>query len=207
MHLTLGASLIAAKGYASSEVEQTYEKAEMVCQRLGETSQIFPVLWGLWVMYFVRGDFRKAQTYSQQLFHLAQTLQDSELFLEANVALGLTSVCLGKLTPGLTHLENGIKLYNSPQHNEHAVLYGQDPAVVCASWAAWALWLLGQPDQARQKIRQALTFAQARAHPYSQAYALGCAAVLHQLRRKDRSPNTTPKKHSRCPPPMALHCG
>ena len=54
LQVALGASLIAAKGYASVEVEQAYSRAYALCQRLGDPSQLFPALWGLWAMYAVR---------------------------------------------------------------------------------------------------------------------------------------------------------
>ena len=47
-----------------------------------------------------------------------------------------------------------------------------------------ALWFLGYPDQALQRSHEALTLAQELSHPFSLAYALGCAAALHQLRRE-----------------------
>ena len=47
-----------------------------------------------------------------------------------------------------------------------------------------ALWLLGYPDQALQRSHEALTLAQELAHPLSLAYALDCAAMLHQFRRE-----------------------
>jgi hypothetical protein len=44
--------------------------------------------------------------------------------------------------------------------------------------------LLGYPDQALQRSQEALTLARELAHPFSLAYALFFAAVLHQLRRE-----------------------
>ncbi|HEY7496366.1 MAG TPA: adenylate/guanylate cyclase domain-containing protein, partial [Candidatus Tectomicrobia bacterium] len=46
-HLALGPALIAARGYASPDVEQTYARAHALCQQVGDTPQLFPVLRGL----------------------------------------------------------------------------------------------------------------------------------------------------------------
>jgi predicted ATPase len=81
------------------------------------------------------------------------------------------------------HLEQGIALYNPQQHRSHAFQYGQDPGIACWSYAAWTLWFLGYPDQALRQCHEALTLACAFAHPFSLAFALQFAAVLHQLRR------------------------
>ena len=67
---------------------------------------------------------------------------------------------LGELAPARALLEQGMALYNPMQHSTLAVLYGQDPGVVCRSYAARPLWLLGYPDQALQWGREALALAQ-----------------------------------------------
>jgi hypothetical protein len=64
------------------------------------------------------------------------------------------------------HLEQGIALYDPQQHCSHAFLYGQDPGLACLSYAAWTLWLLGYPDQARQRSREMLSLIQGLSHPF-----------------------------------------
>src|SRR5262249_51050838 len=74
-------------------------------------------------------------------------------------ALGDTLISLGEFVPGLTHVEQGIALYDAQRHRTHAFLYGQDPGVGCRSYAAMARWALGYPDQARQHSQASLTLA------------------------------------------------
>jgi predicted ATPase len=52
------------------------------------------------------------------------------------------------------------------------------------AWAALALWLLGYPDQARQRSREAISLARELAHPYSLSYALHWAATVQQFCRE-----------------------
>ena len=75
-------------------------------------------------------------------------------------------------------------LYDPQQHRSLAFLYGQDIAVICRAWGALALWLLGYPTQALERIHEALTLAREMAHLSSQAYALDWAAMLHRFRRE-----------------------
>ena len=51
---------------------------------------------------------------------------------------------------------------------------------------AWALWLLGYAERARQKMDEALAHARDLDHPSSLAYALVTAAMFHQQRREVR---------------------
>ena len=48
LQIALGVPLMATKGYAAPEVERAYTRARELCQQIGETPQLFPVLWGLW---------------------------------------------------------------------------------------------------------------------------------------------------------------
>ena len=47
LHLTLGVPLQATRGFSSPEVGATYTRARELCQQVGETAQLFPVLFGL----------------------------------------------------------------------------------------------------------------------------------------------------------------
>jgi predicted ATPase len=47
LQISLGVPMTATMGYAAPEVEQTYARARELCQQIGETSQLFPVLRGL----------------------------------------------------------------------------------------------------------------------------------------------------------------
>jgi predicted ATPase len=185
LQITLGAPLIATKGYTAPEVEKAYTRALELCRQIGETPQLFPVLFGLRTFYHVQGELQTACELGEQLFSLAQSVQDPALLLEAHRALGSTLYFLGELASAHTHLEQGIALYNPQQHRSHAFLYGQDPGVACLSVASLALWQLGYPDQALRREHEALTLAHELSHPFNLAFALNYAAtVLPQLRRE-----------------------
>jgi predicted ATPase len=184
LHLALGASLIATKGYAVPEVEQTYTRARHLCQYLEDPQQLFPVLRGLWVYYLTRAELPTAHVLGAQLLTLAQQAQDSAMLLEAHRALGATLLYLGATASAHTPLAQGMALYDPQQHRASTLLYGDDTGVVCHSIAAWALWSLGYPDQGLARSREALLLAQQSAHPFSLGFALCWTAVLHQYRRE-----------------------
>jgi predicted ATPase len=98
-----------------------------------------------------------------------------------------TLVWLGEFAVAREHLEQGMALYDPPQHRSHAFLYGYDSGVHGLSFGAWALWYLGCPDQALRRNHDALTLAQELSHPFSLAFALAFAAWLHQLRREGQA--------------------
>jgi class 3 adenylate cyclase/predicted ATPase len=181
--IALGAPLVATKGYSAPEFQAAYTRARELCGQLGETPWLFPVVWGLWVFSFFRGELRTARQLSEQLLSLAQSTQDPAFLLEAYLALGSTLLRMGELPSARVHLEQGIALYNPQYHGSHAFLYGQDPKVVCVSELALALWLLGYPDQAMKSSQEAITLAHELAHPFSVAFALVTFAAMIRLCR------------------------
>jgi predicted ATPase len=177
---------MATKGIAAPEVEQAYARARELCQQVGETPQLFPVLVGLFRSYMVRGELQTARELGKHCLSLAQRIQDPALLLEAHMALGPPSTALGEFVSAREHAERGIALYDLQQHRSHAFLYGLDPGMICLSIAAWALWVLGYPDQALKRSHEALTLARELSHPLSLAFALLFASLLRQLHREGR---------------------
>ena len=182
LHLTLGAPLNATKGPAAPEVEQAYARARELSQQVGETPQLFPGLYGLWRFSLVRAELQTARELGEQLLRLAQSVQDSTFLLEAHQALGVTLFFLGEFAPARLHLEQGITLYNPQQHRSLAFRFGEDIGVVCLSHTALALWCLGYPAQALERIDEALTLGLELSHPHTMTFAHNFAAALHQLR-------------------------
>jgi class 3 adenylate cyclase/predicted ATPase len=184
LQITLGTSLVMIKGYAAPEVERAYTRARELCAQVGETTQLFPAVWGLWVFYFVQGNLRMGRDLGEQLLHLAENSADVALRLEAHLALGAVLLRRGEPASAREHLERGISLYDQRLHGSHAFIYGQDPKVACLSDAAYTLWLLGYPDQAVQRNREALALARELGHSFSLAFALSFATWLQQFCRE-----------------------
>jgi class 3 adenylate cyclase/predicted ATPase len=187
VHIALGASLIATKGFAAPEVGQTYTYARQLCHHLDDVHHRFPVLRGLWNYYVTRAELRTAHALGEELLTLAQQAQDSAMLLAAHRALGTTLLHLGAPASAHTHFAQGIALYNPQQHRTSAFRYGEDSGVICHSFAAWALWSLGYPEQGLTRSQEAVTLGQQIAHPFSLSFALSCAAQFHQHRREGRA--------------------
>jgi TOMM system kinase/cyclase fusion protein len=188
LQTTLGPALMATKGYGAPEVQHAYDRARELCRHVGETPQLFPVLRGLSTFYIVRAESQTAHELAEELLRLAQSAQDPAMLVEAYSMLGTTSFFLGEIASARVHLEQGVALYDPQQHRSHAFLeVGTDPGVLCFIYAAHVLWLLGYPDQALTKSHEALTLARDLSHPFSLAYALDFAALLHRLRREQQA--------------------
>jgi predicted ATPase len=187
LQITLSVPLRVTKGHAAPEVEHAYSRARELCQQIGETPQLFPVLWGLAELHFARAEFQTQYELGEQLLSLAQSAQDPALLLEAQRVLGANSVSRGKFARARAHLEQGIALYDAQPHRSSAFLSGLEPGVALRSNTARVLWFLGYPDQARTRSRETLTLAQELSHPFSLAFALTFAGWLCQCRREGQA--------------------
>jgi len=168
----LGTAFMALKGFASPEVAQVYARARELCQQLGDTPLLFPVLWGVWAFHVVHTDLHLAQPLAAQLLILAQRTHDPAHLAQAHRALGQTLFWQGEFAPACTHMEQILALADPQQHHAETLVYGQDSGVYCLSLSAEALTVLGRPDQGRQRAHEALRLARARAHPLSLAIVL-----------------------------------
>jgi len=145
--------------------------------------QLFPVLYRLWTFYFLRGELQTGRELTEQLMRVAQSVRDPSLLARAHVALGWTLYNLGELTSAWLHAEQALVLYD-PQLHPRSDTPALDPRVDCLCYATWAPWILGYPDQALKRNHEALALAKELSHPFSLAYALGSAAMLHCFRRE-----------------------
>ena len=184
LQAALGPALITTRGFAAPEVEQAYGRARDLCRQVGDTPQLFPILWGLFAFYLVRADLLATRETVDQLLQLAQSAQDSALLLVAHRAMGTTFHFLGEFGRAQEHEAQGISLDDPQRYSSLARLYAEHPGVVCRCFAAHDLWYLGYPDRALMSIQDALTLAQQLAHPFMVAHAVDFAAWLHLYRRE-----------------------
>ncbi|MGE4096409.1 MAG: hypothetical protein AB7G75_36890, partial [Candidatus Binatia bacterium] len=184
LHIALRVPLIHSRGYAAAEVGHVYGRARELYAQVGETPQLFSVLWGLWLYYVVRAEHAAAYDIGEQLRSLAENKKVS--FPLAHYAPGVTLFWLGDLIRTQEYLARSLALYDRSQHGSHIFLYSQDPKTMSLSYQAWGLWFSGYPEQARQCSAEAISWAQEVGHPFSLAFAWGFAAEVPCLRREGK---------------------
>jgi DNA-binding winged helix-turn-helix (wHTH) protein/predicted ATPase len=183
IRIDLGPALIAIGSYLAPEVEENYVQAQKLCEQLGETAQLYPVLWTLSRIRHWRGELLAARQLAEQLLSLARREQDSLRLLEAHHTLWAILLDMGELPSTKRHAEQGFGLYDRVRHGQVGSIYGgHDPGVCSQIHAAKALWLLGYPDQALRTIEAALTMATELSHPYTLWLALMAAIWIHHHR-------------------------
>jgi len=133
----LAPALVAVDGNASAELESVYRRALTLCERLQETLEKFPVLFGLRSYYLTAGDYQTALQLAGELYRLAQAENDRDMQLEAEVGLASCYFYLGDLQASFCHALAGIDLYAPALHGHHATMFGLGPrrVLLCAGRA------------------------------------------------------------------------
>jgi tetratricopeptide (TPR) repeat protein len=182
IRIALGPSLIALYGAPAAEVEASYQHAKDLSNRRSDTSRRFPVLWGLWYSAFAQGRYPTAHELGESLLELATASGDSGLILEGHHALWATFNAMGRPAATLTHLEQGLALYDRKQHEQHALAYGgHDAGVCCHSHLGFTWWLLGNPNRALAHTKAAISLAAQLSHTLTTVITLGYGGLVYWL--------------------------
>lgn len=178
--VALGAALIATKGYAAEEVEQTYARARVLCREIGDTPQLLSVLRGVQSFYQVHGPVELARETSEQILAHAERSGDPAVLVQAHRRLGWSLFCLGRMREGRGHLDHALALYDRAQSRSHIDVFDSDPGVIGLVNSAWLEWFVGFPGRARERSRRSIELARELSHPLSLAYALCMSAAVEQ---------------------------
>jgi class 3 adenylate cyclase/tetratricopeptide (TPR) repeat protein len=182
--ISLGATLLATRGWAASEAVQAYRRADELCRALGDHRERFKVVLGLWFFYLTRGETQEAKSLGDELFALAEQQNDDDLRLQALHAAWGICTWLGEFAAGREHAERGLALYSPAKHASHALTYGgHDPGVCGWARGGMDLWFLGYPDQADEYVHRAVALAEEIGHPPTVAHALNYGILCQQFRR------------------------
>jgi class 3 adenylate cyclase/tetratricopeptide (TPR) repeat protein len=183
IRMALGPVLVAVKGPPSAEVEALYRGALGLVDRLGAERSRFTVLWGLWYVNFARGEYPLALQEGKRLLEAANKGSDTHQLLEAHHSAWPTLLGMGRTVDAISHMEQGLALYNRKRHGLSAFLYaGHDPGACCKWHMGMARWLLGFPDDAVRHLQEALRLAAELRHPMTTVIAFWFDAWVHHKR-------------------------
>ena len=177
----LGPIIVAIRGFSAPELVEILERSEMLCRRLGESPEIFTVMFSLWSFNYSSGNLGLARTTAEKLLSLAESTQQDMAIAGANSSLGSTLTWLGEFQPARVHMEKAIAIYDTDMRfylpSPHAAV------IPSRSHISWTLFILGYSDQAKARIQEATVLARQLARPFSLAFALTYSASMGHLLR------------------------
>jgi len=161
------------------EMEKVYIRARELCQQTEKKDQLSQVLCGLSIYHYVRGEYQIGYEFAEKALNLGLQVNDPSLITQGHWSLGFISFALGNYSMALSHLEETISLYATPEHHHLFVaVRGVDLGLSALAYVACSLWCLGYPEQAEKRRIEALTLARELAHPFTLSDVL-CYAGCH----------------------------
>ena len=177
----LAAALVATVGNAAVETGQAYGRARALCEQLGDTTTLVPVLSGLSTHQQTRSDFAAMRETALDLLRLGEQLRDTASELVGNRSMALCLYHLGQFHPAREHLERVLNIYVPGAHHPLTSIAAFDMRAAALSYLSLSLLILGHPDQARQWSEQSLIWSRSLRHPHTLAFSLNYAAFFHLL--------------------------
>ena len=184
LQLELGRTLVTTKGWASPGAATTFGRARTLCKRIGEPPEVFQVMRGLITFYVGRAELEISRELIARLMEIAEQSGESAQRLLAHEHLGILHYFEGNPSEALAQYEKAVALYEPSEHAQLAHVHGEDLGVFSHIWMAWALWILGRPDEALRRCHEGIDIGEKSSHPFSHAYALLWTAILHTMRRE-----------------------
>lgn len=186
-HLSRGPALMYVKGYAAPEVKQCYGRAFELCERMGETKQLFKALWGQWASRFVGGDLGPACELGLQIVKLAESMNDPAFLPPARHALGYPLCYQAEYAAAIEQADLGIAVFDLDVEKQNSIDYQFSSTTALYNFSATALWMLGYPEKALVRAKEALKLAQLIDRKPVLAFALTSSLWVYQLGRDAQS--------------------
>ena len=123
------------------------------------------------------------------MVRLAPRLNNDGMLVQADWASGCSRFFKGQLAEAHASLTRGIGRYDRQKHRLLAFQFGQDPCVSCLSFEAMTLWILGFPDQADNKAKEAIALARDLEYPFTRTWCLTMIAMYYTMRREYAAAN------------------
>jgi class 3 adenylate cyclase/predicted ATPase len=178
--------LNATQGWASPDLDRTYQRAGELLAVVKNSPHTFALLTGTFAFHLVAGRITKALALARQVLELATVIQDPTALMVGHWDCCVAYSYAGNPQEAVEHGEACLALYDPER--EQAVIRLINTAVrpIVNCYLSEALWMLGHVDQARAAGERAVTVARELGHMPSLIFALGYqTAFRHLLRDKD----------------------
>ena len=184
MQLALGRAQIG--NIPKSQWQTAYSRARELCQQMGKTSPLCPILGGLSIFHYVRAEHLKARELAAEALRQAEQDKDPLLVALGHWYLGPVLFSLGEFAEAHTQFTHVISFYEPHQHHQAFVFHrGSDVGQGALAYDACCLWCQGYPDQARQQGQEVLALARQFDHPFSLADVLAYAGCMLNTMLRD----------------------
>ena len=156
LRYALWQALAYARGFVTGETVQAARRMRELGEKTGNPEQAIAALRAAWLSAFGQGEMTAAQQIAEQIMEIAQRSGSRYGLTLAHYYQGMSFRFRGELTQAMQHLEATIASYNETDWSGDVM----NPHTTALSFIGLVLWLLGNADQGRAKIREAISLSE-----------------------------------------------
>lgn len=186
VQVAYGTAAATLQSYAMPEVKQAFARAWVLCRSDGQTPMVFSVLRGLYLHSLIGGDMATARETTLQILAAARQKREPALLVTGHQTTGFVRLLRGDLTAARAYLEEALA-HDEPVVSPADLLEPGVglPALNALANLSWTLWLLGHPEQAVLRAREAAGLARRLTVPHlSRCFVEYSLAELASFRRE-----------------------
>jgi predicted ATPase len=187
MQRVLGAALLASKGNGAQETGQAYARARELCERLGDTAALIPVLGALSTYHQTAGEYAAMRLISEDILRLGEQQGDTAGSLVGCRSMGLCLYHLGEFVAARASFERVLALYTPEAHSALVTVTSFAVRTGALSYLSMILSIQGQPEEAASFSEQALSVSRDLRNPHNRVFSLNYATVSKLLRRLEEA--------------------
>jgi tetratricopeptide (TPR) repeat protein len=177
----LGGALLGMGSW--SEAEPALQSALSRARRLSDAPTVASLLYELAGLAEFRGQYSTTAALLDEALRVEGHADPARL-VERHELMACSLFHQAAFDAAVDHAERAVALERPDELYPIPALYGEHPAISAYGWAALALWCLGSPAAALERIDTAVALARHPARQYGLARAHVDAARLHQLGRE-----------------------
>ena len=183
----LGRALIASKGPAAPETGAAYVRARTLCQKLGDTRSLVPLLMGQFAHHMIRAQLDEAGRIAEDVLRLGESENSVIAELAGHQAMGSCLHEIGDFTAAIEHHEWVLAHYDPEVHGTIATIAGYDHQTIAAGLSSVDHFVAGHPCQASARLQKAMSWSRKLNNYTTLCFALYVSAHFNLLRRSEQA--------------------
>jgi predicted ATPase/class 3 adenylate cyclase len=180
VRVMLGQALASSRGYLDPKHIRESRRLEELSERISEPAALYMAIYARWNVEFSRGNPRGAEAMARRLIAMTSGSNDTRLAAALQL-LGVAQIWRGHPIEARETFERAMELFN--RDLDKSLFSMVDPVVPNRAQTAWAHWMCGYPNRARQAADDALALALRLNRPFSIAFALQYQVSIDHLCR------------------------
>ncbi|MEM7253137.1 MAG: AAA family ATPase [Pseudomonadota bacterium] len=175
LRMNMTGPLVAALGFTAEGTTEHVAASLELAQTLGDTREVFPILYGRYIAHALGGRLDAATNFAQEFLTLAKAEPEPELRMLGERLVGQVKFFLGEPDAAWRHLSSALDIEVPECGGLAAYYFGHDVRVGAPCYLALVCAHRGQGDDALSWTEKALERAESVSHPDTLGFVL-----LHQ---------------------------